>query len=183
MQYKNINKRDYVGKHQKRWAPKMNHYIPNDYPPPFVIGQMFKTVVWEKTYIFTITDVSKITQYKTFVYGVDIETWEEEIEIDIWQSMQKVNNMPTGAIITTIPSNNASAYNNIVANNIWQAQKSMAQYYTWDSVTTEPKYIHNMKNIGTIAHNALISIDKEEIEESDYAIFLLQGNMVQVVEE
>ncbi len=182
MQYKNINKRDYVGKHQKKWTPKKNHYIPNDYPPPFVIGQMFKTVVWEKTYIFTITSVSKVAQYKTFVYGVDVETWEEEIEIDIWQSMQKVNNMSTRTIITTT-SNNTPIYNNIVANNIWQAQKSMAQYYAWNSVITEPKHIHNMKSNGTIAHGALISMNKEEMEESDYAIFLLQGNMIQVIEE
>ena len=145
---------------------------------------MFKAVAWSKTHIFTITDISKISQYKTFVYGVDIESWEEE---EVWQgsfnsSSQALGNLSYNPTIT-ITSPTASQ----VSQHIWQAQQNImanqTSYYTWASVAEDPRIINNMKNGGQIAHTALVSMDKEEISETEYAIFLLKGDMAQVREE
>ena len=183
MQYKNINKKDYIGKHQKRWQPRKNHYIPNNFPPPFIVGQRFKTETWDRTYIFTITDVGKISQYKTFVYDVELETWEKEYNEEVWKSSYQASANalantagPSTVMTVTLPPANNTIQTN---SNLMQSQTS---YYAW-SIDTEPKAISNMNNSKQISHNTLINMDKEEITETDYAIFLLQGNMIQVEDE
>lgn len=124
----------YLSRYNNKYGPKLNHYIPNDYPPYFENGSIFKVERYYKVYFFTIIKRNKIKKYKTFIYKVDLETYI----------------LP----IITIDSLGAA----------WNVK--------------DPKYIQNMKKLGTLSHSALINLKDKKINNNDYVKFFLTTNLI-----